>query len=1037
MTTKSFYPNSYNSSTGGVYQPFKNLSNLHSKKTDSFANTELIHGKHQPLRRPGAVTVSNFKCGLPTGSLVTKITVVYAHSKVEYNNKVCNIPAPTVTIMNGKNSRKWSTGKPMAKVGKAPTTKVQESKIVFGTKDLSLDYSVVNDSSFGVNINYPTNTNNDEGYMRLYYVYIVLEYRTPSFSLSAQSSKANTGFNGDDFELVLDLSNTNNTRYIPSVTISAPLGFSYLDCTGNGTVKKVQNGVFVWTPSKMYGHSTVSITLRFNVNVTIPSGGSYSGRFDATESLLGKSSYYVAVIEEKSDDEGDGEDKSDSSIGNLDKDNYLATVTGTVNEETVLVIDTTGPVGDALALPPDTKIFDGIEYSLEGWSAFLYVTPVDDNTMDNYDLYCGIYGGTEEEVPYEKLTGSKEDLYDYTSSNIKEYKFKGTRPGVYVLKLIVEKNISWLGPGERPLSKYEEYTVDVGEMYINIKPSTLTTPNYTILSLTGEELNRLGDTTYIIQTYLKQNTSEKRPHDWGQNHRIGVFNNAITDNITTIIIPSEDEDDYEEITVDSTNYNSLTSEDIFNNADYWSNTLTSVNTYENLECKFHYNKNYPLFIILTGDYPEASTTSTIRFTEPCIIEEDYYNGHETNGTYPVPIENTKLSTGEFSELDIESLGSATPIIFYNLPLDEDYGTNEEIAIRGLEVTGTIEQNTDDLHIYCKLKAPTGESRTRSINLNVLDTTLNSGNTFSLGGMGDLWGLSTLDIKNLEDWEIELMVDNTINNNTGTINFSNIALTIYISEIDSQNIQCKIENEDLSYYGAFLTDVDIPAGLKTDVDYLTIDGTDTNDPYRQNIKEKEITIHLDIGDNCSLEASTLSLMDLARLLQNKRDKYNRPIPKRIEFSHYPDLYWEYIMEDTFDNNIEISTYEVKIKLTVPSGTAYKKQSTVTNRTGYVNGLANVSPVIVIKPTDNLMTITETLTDQNFHIGYPETLTDKVIVIDCEDRIVWLKTDEDDEDGENITQYVDFNSDWFSIIDEYQFDTTGCIIKTVDYVERWST
>jgi phage-related protein len=177
------------------------------------------------------------------------------------------------------------------------------------------------------------------------------------------------------------------------------------------------------------------------------------------------------------------------------------------------------------------------------------------------------------------------------------------------------------------------------------------------------------------------------------------------------------------------------------------------------------------------------------------------------------------------------------------------------------------------------------------------------------------------------------------------------------------------------------------------------------------------------------------MDLARLLQNKRDKYNRPIPKRIEFSHYPDLYWEYIMEDTFDNNIEISTYEVKIKLTVPSGTAYKKQSTVTNRTGYVNGLANVSPVIVIKPTDNLMTITETLTDQNFHIGYPETLTDKVIVIDCEDRIVWLKTDEDDEDGENITQYVDFNSDFFSIIDEYQFDTTGCVIKDVSYIERW--
>ena len=107
----------------------------------------------------------------------------------------------------------------------------------------------------------------------------------------------------------------------------------------------------------------------------------------------------------------------------------------------------------------------------------------------------------------------------------------------------------------------------------------------------------------------------------------------------------------------------------------------------------------------------------------------------------------------------------------------------------------------------------------------------------------------------------------------------------------------------------------------------------------------------------------------------------------------------------------------------------------NKSGYVNGLANVNPVIVIKPTDTLMTITETITDQNFHLGYDGDLTDKVIVIDCEDRIVWLKTDEDDEDGENITYSVDFNSDFFSIIEDYEFETTGCVIKTVDYVERW--
>ena len=100
MTSKTVYPNTYNSATGGKFQPFKNLSNVHTKKTTTYANTELIHGKKDPLNRPGTVTVSNFKCGLPTGSLVTKVTVHYAHSKVAYNGKVCNIPAPEISLMN-------------------------------------------------------------------------------------------------------------------------------------------------------------------------------------------------------------------------------------------------------------------------------------------------------------------------------------------------------------------------------------------------------------------------------------------------------------------------------------------------------------------------------------------------------------------------------------------------------------------------------------------------------------------------------------------------------------------------------------------------------------------------------------------------------------------------------------------------------------------------------------------------------------------------------------------------------------------------
>lgn len=151
---------------------------------------------------------------------------------------------------------------------------------------------------------------------------------------------------------------------------------------------------------------------------------------------------------------------------------------------------------------------------------------------------------------------------------------------------------------------------------------------------------------------------------------------------------------------------------------------------------------------------------------------------------------------------------------------------------------------------------------------------------------------------------------------------------------------------------------------------------------------------------------------------------------------PDVYYEYIIEDSFDNPIEISSYNVKIKLTVPSGTAYKTTSTVTNTTGYVQGLAKVNPIISLKPTGNSIEVTETVTEQKFTIHYPETETlDQIMVIDCENRRLYLQNDEDSTERTDITKYVDFNSDWFYLQDNYSFTSTNCYIRTVEYTERW--
>ena len=498
---------------------------------------------------------------------------------------------------------------------------------------------------------------------------------------------------------------------------------------------------------------------------------------------------------------------------------------------------------------------------------------------------------------------------------------------------------------------------------------------------------------------------------------------------------AEEDTNIQEITTDTTDYDNLTNQQIIENAEYWATETAGLNTTNIVECPFTYNKNYPLYILITGDYPESDyyASNTLSFTEPTIVETTVYEPNKPNGNYPTPIDDLILQDTSSSEITLNPYTTAETIVFYNLPLDDHYGTDTEKAIRGIELVGEIQQ-ADTLVLSAKLKSPKGDSRERSIVIN--EEALTDGvNSFSMGGNGDLWGFNTLDIVEFEDWEVEFTINNSLEETDSSINFGNIKLILYIEQVDQQTIKSYIDGQDISFYGVFLTDVKIPEGLETDTAYLSVDGTDINDAYRQNIREKEIQIEFDIGDGCSLEAATLSLREFAKLLVNDRDEYNRPIPKRIEFSHYPDVYWEYVMEKGLESEIDINTYQVKAKLTVPAGTSYDKVNTTTSNTGYVNGLASINPTLIVKPTSETITIRETISGQEFHIGYTGGWDDKILEIDCENRICWMKTSEEDTDPVNLNRYIDYNSDWFVLKEDYAFEGVNCVIRTVDYAERW--
>lgn len=540
-----------------------------------------------------------------------------------------------------------------------------------------------------------------------------------------------------------------------------------------------------------------------------------------------------------------------------------------------------------------------------------------------------------------------------------------------------------------------------------------------ILPLSTEEQNRMGKgQVYTAQTWLNITGDESYVRDWKYNFRLGVFNTGVSANISTYEYTNSN-GELQEIIVDTTDYDNLTNNEILDNT-VWSDAPTSPTSYNQLTVQFPYNPDYPLYIIITGDCTEASTVRSPRFTEPVISETHYYHGPEPNGTFPYPILNTL--TPELTEMTIPTLATSNTLIYYDFDINLD---PSDKVIRGIELTGDV--NGNNIALSSKLVNQTNETRIRSKVLQYDDY------DFSLGGYGDLWGFRTDDLKQFNDWEIHLTPNNTQTTTDQVLDLHNVKVTLYLEEVDHTTFKTYIDGEDLEYYGVFVTDLKVPEGLETDTDYLKINGTDLNYPIRQSIEDKTIEVDFDLGTNCDLYGNTVALRRLTQLLVNKRDKYNKPIPKRIEFSHYPDVYWEYIMEDSYKPELDINTYTVKVKLTVPSGTAYTKDDVVTTAQGYVDGLVHVNPVILLKPTNSLISITELETGQTLNLGH-STISNKSMEINCAQRKVYL-IDDTTNNRIDISRHVDMNTDWFRLLGFFNFKCNGGIIQTVSFKERW--
>ena len=486
--------------------------------------------------------------------------------------------------------------------------------------------------------------------------------------------------------------------------------------------------------------------------------------------------------------------------------------------------------------------------------------------------------------------------------------------------------------------------------------------------------------------------------DYYRNYRLGVVNTEVTESTGTI----------------------------FDACRNWSSVMTVYDDTESKSVEFVYNDDYPVYIILTGDYNYNSslTKCQLKFTPPFL----YLSEDDRPVNYDIiqltPLHNVITDT-EQAEIQFQPYQSNAPFTIYNFNIEEDLQTSENRAIRGVELHGNI-TTSEKCTITATLISNEDDEYTKS-------TIINNNGEFQIGNTYDLWGYNIGDMIDLSNWEVKIQINNNFVNNSNDVMLNGLYLKVYYHDIDPQIVSTKINGEDLRWYNAYLDDLKLPIGLKMETQYMEIDGKDTNKPVNQAVRSKEITATLVI-DGCDINETTQMLKQLNKLLVTERDSLNVPVPNILEFSNRPGEHYEYILENEFDVDIDVSSYETDVKFIIPDGVSYSNEDTVTGPVGRVNSITKVNPLITVAniQTDNLEIVEEN-TGQTFSINYPFQDTD-IIEIDCLTRTVELNPVDDEEYGTELKTFVDISSDWFYLNDDYSFTCETAIIQSVRYNER---
>lgn len=946
---------------------WKNVNNLKTKSTNlntNYAQTNKISGKNGANPYTETIQLQNMGFNIPNYAIVTAIVVDYSYRlEAQTSGKYPSIGQPTIMM------KYW--GEVSEVKGVTPSKDWKTKSVTYSTNDYALPtVSAINDPYFGVEFRFPKNSSDNEGYIYLNNVSITVKYTIPDFPVDLVMIGDDNGEFVKDvpFKFQAVVNNPDLAETPPVVEITVPTGTN-LSFSGNAivsdTLTKISDTKWRLTLAR-WSSSYETGTGASGVN---PTGTVYldSSSAQMTVTIDTKKGNRIIELEATVPSTGNKSFTVTETRGNK----YQSRSVTVIAQATPIIDDVEVPIEQAIYAIQNTPFTLPVQISssMVGTTFYLHT-----------DTGISILNGSSYSSVSDWYTISA-DKFD--STGYCELTCKTSNTGV--IKIAITNDNTSL----------PESTSFV----VRVVPEGYDIPRFTVLKLDAEEANRLGDGyNYTISADMRITCLASHVGgfvDYYRNFRIGVVNSIPTTlNVSTI----------------------------FNACRNWSNGISVFNEFEKKSIDFTYNEDYPVYIIISGNYDTAQCDLfECNFGNLQVIESKREDGNLV--IFPRPILNViNVEDETTSNLVLPSNQASNNLIFYDFGLEDTFNTNQNLAIRGLAVKVTASSDSTGI-ITAQLKSPKGLTGERSV-------LLNNEISHIIGGTTDRWGFSISELADLSDFELELNISN-ITDVENNVTIEKVELITYFIFYEKQLVDWIVEEENMAGFNVFLEDVIIPEGLKTSTKYLTVDGTDTNDAYRQNIKEKEITVKFSI-DECSIDESTATLQDITQKLLTERDNLYRPIPKKVEFSHYPGIFWEYILEDTINAEAQGAGYDCKVKLTIPAGTAYNKEDTTTGKSGRVSGLAKVNPVIMVRPTAQHIEITETFTNQKFLMSYTNWTRNDIVEIDCKHRKILLHSNDVTTDITNDT--ADWNTDWFLLYNQFLFNETGCVIQSVTWNER---